>query len=454
MPHVESYGVEPIPPELRTVGWRDLFAINFTFFLNPVMMVLGALAVLQGGLPLTWAIVAMMLGQALAFAALMVVARPGVDDGLPGQVAMRATFGLLGARALTSPYRVVAATYWFAAQALTAALGVQAIATALGAERPPLVPTALCFALLQAGLAVLGFDVMRWLLRVVLPLSLLGAGLLVGLFLVTDNPAYAFDRVVKSPEEHATWVGFATFVTVMCGSSLTFVTNVADFCRYTPTRRDMQIGLFASAVLSAFVTTFIGGYAAVASGDSNPFVAAASLTSNQLVLGLLLAVILVQTLAANLTNVYTAGMSLVNSVPRLGRLRATVIAGVVAVVLSAFPSFIEEAQSWITHLGNVAAPITGVVLADYLVVQRGGIDVASLFDPRGRYRHQAGVDLVALASVAIGVIAYYAVPAELVKVVWGAGAAALVFLVVPAIVTSSRLRTRRNRATKESAVRS
>ena len=454
MPHVESYGVEPIPPELRTVGWRDLFAINFTFFLNPVMMVLGALAVLQGGLPLTWAIVAMMLGQALAFAALMVVARPGVDDGLPGQVAMRATFGLLGARALTSPYRVVAATYWFAAQALTAALGVQAIATALGAERPPLVPTALCFALLQAGLAVLGFDVMRWLLRVVLPLSLLGAGLLVGLFLVTDNPAYAFDRVVKSPEEHATWVGFATFVTVMCGSSLTFVTNVADFCRYTPTRRDMQIGLFASAVLSAFVTTFIGGYAAVASGDSNPFVAAASLTSNQLVLGLLLAVILVQTLAANLTNVYTAGMSLVNSVPRLGRLRATVIAGVVAVVLSAFPSFIEEAQSWITHLGNVAAPITGVVLADYLVVQRGGVDVEALFDPRGRYRHQAGVDLVALASVAIGVIVYYAVPAELVKVVWGAGAAALVFLVVPAIVTSSRLRTRRNRATKESAVRS
>ena len=454
MPHVESYGVEPIPPELRTVGWRDLFAINFTFFLNPVMMVLGALAVLQGGLPLTWAIVAMMLGQALAFAALMVVARPGVDDGLPGQVAMRATFGLLGARALTSPYRVVAATYWFAAQALTAALGVQAIATALGAERPPLVPTALCFALLQAGLAVLGFDVMRWLLRVVLPLSLLGAGLLVGLFLVTDNPAYAFDRVVKSPEEHATWVGFATFVTVMCGSSLTFVTNVADFCRYTPTRRDMQIGLFASAVLSAFVTTFIGGYAAVASGDSNPFVAAASLTSNQLVLGLLLAVILVQTLAANLTNVYTAGMSLVNSVPRLGRLRATVIAGVVAVVLSAFPSFIEEAQSWITHLGNVAAPITGVVLADYLVVQRGGVDVEALFDPRGRYRHQAGVDLVALASVAIGVIVYYAVPAELVKVLWGAGAAALVFLVVPAIVTSSRLRTRRNRATKESAVRS
>ena len=45
MPAVEDYGVEPIPAELRTVGWRDLFAINFTFFLNPVMYVLGAIAV-------------------------------------------------------------------------------------------------------------------------------------------------------------------------------------------------------------------------------------------------------------------------------------------------------------------------------------------------------------------------------------------------------------------------
>ena len=66
MPAVEEYGVEPIPAELRTTRWRDLFAINFTFFLNPVMYVLGALAVVVGGLPLPWAIAAMVLGQASA----------------------------------------------------------------------------------------------------------------------------------------------------------------------------------------------------------------------------------------------------------------------------------------------------------------------------------------------------------------------------------------------------
>ena len=100
MPAVEEYGVEPIPQELQTAGWRDLFAINFTFFLNPVMYVLGALAVVDGGLPLWWAVLAMVVGQALAYAMLCIVAQPGVDYGLTGPVQMRAHLGYWGSRLL------------------------------------------------------------------------------------------------------------------------------------------------------------------------------------------------------------------------------------------------------------------------------------------------------------------------------------------------------------------
>jgi nucleobase:cation symporter-1, NCS1 family len=300
----------------------------------------------------------------------------------------------------------------------------------MGGARPPLVPTSLAVAAFQAALAVLGFDVMRWLLRVVLPFSVLSAGVIVCLYLTTDDPRYAFDRVVSGPDQHATWVGFATFVSVMCGSSLTLVTNVADLCRYTPTRRDMQIGLLSSALISAAVTTFVGGYAAAASGDTNPFVAVSGLTSNELVLVLLLVAIVVQTLAANLTNVYTAGLSLVNTAPALGRLRATILAGVAAVVLSAFPSFIEEAQSWVTHLGNVAAPLTGVVLADYAIRNRGRIDVDALFDPGGRYRFRRGINVEAVVAVVCGVALFYALSHAWLKVAWGVGAGAGVYLLL------------------------
>ena len=428
MPSIEEYGVEPIPDGLRTVRWRDLFAINFTFYLNPVMYVLGALAVVVGGLPLPWALAAMVLGQAIAFACLVPIAQAGVDYGLPGQVAMRASLGFWGARILSSPYRVVASTYWFAAQALAGALGLQAVIQAMSGRHVSLVPMALVLAAFHAVLAVLGFDVMRYVLRVVLPLSVALTGVLVALYLTSNDSRYDIGRVWRSPDQHLTWVGFATFVTVMCGASLTLVTNVADLCRYTPTRRDMRIGLVTSSLLAAAVTTFVGGYAAAATGKTNPFVAVVDLTTSKPLLVVVALAIVVQGIAANITNTYTAGLSLVNSIPSLGRFRATVVVAVAAVALSAFPSFVDHAQRWITHLGNVAAPLTGVVLADYLLVHRARIDVPALFDPSGRYRYVNGVNAAALGAVAVGVGVYYALPQAWLKIVWGLAVGAVAYL--------------------------
>jgi NCS1 family nucleobase:cation symporter-1 len=428
VPQVEEYGVDPVPAELKTAGWRDLFAINFTFFLNPVMYVLGALAVVDGGLPLVWAVVATVAGQALAYVLLVVIAEPGVDYGVPGQVAMRATLGFWGARTLSSAFRLVAATYWFAAQALAGALGIQAISAALGWGTPRLVPVALALGACQATLAVLGFDVMRYVLRVVLPLSLAFTGVIIALYLNTDDPAYAPSNVLHSPDQHFNWTGFATYLTVMCGASLTLVPSIADFCRYTPTRRDARIGLFASAVAAVAVTSFVGGYAAVATGQLNPFIAVADLTNVDAVLVVLLVAIVVQGLAANITNVYTAGLSLVNAIPPLGRFRATLAAAAAAIALSAFPGFIEQAQTWIDHLGNLGAPLAGVVLADYLVLKRRRFDEQSLFDPDGLYRYVGGVNIAAVAAVAAGVGVYYAVPASWVKIVWGVAVGAGAYL--------------------------
>lgn len=430
---VEEYGVEPIPRAEQTAGWRDLFAINFTFFVNPVMYVLGALAVVDGGLPLWWAVASMVLGQALAYLLLCVIGQPGVDYGLTGQVQMRAHFGYWGSRLLTSPYRVIAATYWFAAQALTGALGIQALYGAMTGNEVRLVPVAIVLGIVHAILAVLGFDVMRWMLKVVLPVSLGLTAVLVGLFLATDDPDYAVAHVFESPDQALTWTGFATYVTVMCGASLTLVANVADFCRYTPTRRDMRVGLAASAIAAAVVTTFVGGYAAVATSETNPFVAVAELVSSDLVLLVLVAAIVVQGLAANVTNVYTGGLSLVNSVPPLGRLRATIAVAILSVALSAFPDLIEGAQRWITYLGNLGAPLAGVVLADYLVLKRQRLDVPGLFRADGPYRYWQGLNIPALLAVAGGAAVYFALPDGSIKVLVGAAVGWVAYLALAAL---------------------
>ena len=98
-------------------------------------------------------------------------------------------------------------------------------------------------AVVHATLAVLGFDVMRWLLRAVLPISLAFTAVLIGLYSRPTTRASASGTCSRRREQHLTWTGFATYVTVMAGASLTLVGSIADFCRYTPTRRDMRIGL-------------------------------------------------------------------------------------------------------------------------------------------------------------------------------------------------------------------
>jgi NCS1 family nucleobase:cation symporter-1 len=120
-----------------------------------------------------------------------------------------------------------------------------------------------------------------------------------------------------------------------------------------------------------------------------------------------------------------------------------VIVAAIAVGLSAFPDFVDSAQRWITHLGNIGAPLTGVVLADYLLVHRTRIDVPALFDPNGRYRYLNGVNVAAVCAVAVGVAVYYALPQAWVKVLWGVGVSAGAYLVLRAVQDAAMARARR-----------
>ena len=429
---VEQYGVEPVPPELRTTRWLDLFGILFTWNLSPLVFVLGALAATAGGLPVWWAAGCMGAGALAGSLMLIAAGRAGVEHGLPGQVAMRGTFGLLGARGLTSPYRLLATCYWFAAQALAAAIGVRALVKTLADYDLGLVPTALVVAAIGAVLATVGFDALRWFVRFVLPLTVVTVAVFVALFLAADDPGYSAGAVLGSAEFSASWVGLATFISAVWGGQLTAMMSVADFCRYARSVTHMQVGIVAGTTLGTFIAAWIGAYAAVASGLTSPFAAAAEVTGSKPVLALLLLAVLAQAISVNIMNVYNGGLSLVNTVPRLGRFLATVLVSVASVALSAFPDFIREAEQWFIHLGNVAAPISGVLLVDYVLLKRRRLDVAALFDPAGRYRFLAGVNPAALLATGVGVVVYYAVPDTWLKVVWGlAVAAALYAALVP-----------------------
>src|SRR5215475_10173676 len=122
---VEQFGIEPIPPELKTVRWHDIFAIIFGFALNPGSMLVGGMAV-ASGLSFWGAIGAITGGVLLATVAYTITATVGVDYGLPGQVSMRMVYGLRRAKWVPS-LRTIASTYWFAYQTVAGSLAVVAI---------------------------------------------------------------------------------------------------------------------------------------------------------------------------------------------------------------------------------------------------------------------------------------------------------------------------------------
>ncbi len=426
---VEELGIEPVPAEQRTGTWLDLFAILFAFGVNPLYYVLGGIAVVTFGLPLWWAVGLSVAAQAVGYGILVVVAQVGCDYGIPGQVSLRATLGVWGARVLSSGYRSLAALYFFAVQAIVAATALRALFIALADIHVPIVPVSIGLAAVQALLAIAGFDVLRWVTRVVLPLGIAFVGVILGLYLSTDDPRFAPDRVLDSPGHVVTWAGAAGYLTLMIGSQLTFLPSVADFTRYTRSRAHMRVGMIGGAMLAMIVTTFVGGYAGMAIGSTDtPFKVATTLTDSKPVLAFVVLCLLVLSLAVNIGNAYNLGLSIVNAVPRLGRLAGTALGAVIGIALAGVPDFLTSAADWITRLGTIAAPLATVVLADYLVVQRQRLDVDALYEMHGVYRYTGGVNVAAIVAVVAGVAAYTAVPDSWFKAAVGGGVAAVLYL--------------------------
>ena len=151
---VEQFGIEPIPSELKTVRWHDIFAIIFGFALNPGSMLVGGMAVVSG-LSFWGAIGAITSGVLLATIAYTITATVGVDYGLPGQVSMRMVYGVRGSKWVPSFLRTIASTYWFAYQTVAGSLAVVAILDRWTGTPHSLVVVSITFAVLQAIVALI-----------------------------------------------------------------------------------------------------------------------------------------------------------------------------------------------------------------------------------------------------------------------------------------------------------
>lgn len=401
---VEQFGIEPVPEALRTVRWFDLFSIMFNFLINPGTLLSGGLAV-AAGLSFQAAVASAFLGTALALVFYLIMATLGVDYGLPGQVTTRVVFGLRGAKAIPSLLRSLVSVYWFAFQTFAGASAIVAIIAKATGATYPLVWVSVVFGLVQACVAMVGFGSLKVLSRIALPIKIVVLVYLFLLFARHDDPSFHVEKVLAYAGAGGwSWVLFAGWLNVTLSSWLTNIADAADFARYTRSRIDMWVGTFSAGALGALLSSALGAYGAAATlgKTANPFVLAAQVETGPLPLLVLFIFLCVDDWTINVLNLYSGGLSLSNMFERLGRFWATLIASVLGVALSAVPEVVTGYYGWLSMLGNVFAPVAGVLVFDYLFLRGMRIDVAALYEPKGAYRYWQGFNLAAVAWTAIG----------------------------------------------------
>ncbi len=417
---VEQFGIEPVPTEKRTVRWFDIFAIIFGFALNPGSIMTGGLAVVAG-LSFQGAVAGITGGTMLAMIFYVTMATVGADYGIPGQVATRMTYGLRGAKWVPSLLRTIASTYWFAFQTVAGSIAVVAVIRHWTGVTYSLIDVSLVFGVLQAVVAIVGYDSLKYLSRTALPFKVLVLGYVMVLLVTHDDPHFAFTAVLDYPGlPTSNWLLFITWANAVAAGSITMVTDSADFCRYTRSRSDMWWGTLVGKFLGAAFACILGAYGAAATQGkvANVFDVASGLTSGWPAYLAFLTVIGLDNWTINVLNLYTGGLSLSNILERMGRFWTTLIISVLGVGLSAVPDVVNSYTSYAGLLGNVFSPITGVLVADYLVMKRCKIDLPALFQRNSIYWYWRGFNPVAVAWTAIGFVLYmYVLPPEVMRTV-------------------------------------
>ena len=224
------------------------------------------------------------------------------------------------------------------------------------------------------------------------------------------------------------WGAVAAFFGVI-GTMIAYfsavIINFGDFARFSRSEKSMRRGNFYGLPVSLTFFTFLslfttaGAYIVLQGGEGEP------LTNPAEIVGLVGNVFL--TIIAAVTFVVaTIGINLVaNFIPPaydLSNLAPQRISFKTGGYLTAALGFVVGAlwvatisqiglPMFVDTLGAILAPLYGVLVADYYIVQRRSVKVADLFsmDEAGRYFYQRGWNMRAL--VAIGIAAVFSVAA-------------------------------------------
>lgn len=442
-PALDNASLNPTRIADRTWGRWDLAALWVGMSVCiPTYMLAGDL--IRSGMNWWQAMLAILLGNMLVLAPMILNGHAGTRYGIPFPVFARAAFGISGAH-IPSITRALVACGWFGIQTYIGGEAISAMiallwpgwleigggAVILGMSVSSWVTFA-AFWLINVYFVWRGTESIKWMEKAAAPfLLLVGLALLWwavdkggSLMTILDQSSELLEA-----EESASgldWIVgvFLPGLTAMVGFWATLSLNIPDFTRYARSQREQVfgqlLGLPPTMVLFSFIGVVVTAATVILYGKAiwDPVelvVRIAGETQSTGLAFLAMLTLAIATLSTNIAaNIVGPANSFANAFPRLLTFRGGgMVAATLGVLLCPW-LLLNVYIGWLVSYSGLLGAVGGVLLADYWLVRRTELDLGGLYESRGPYSYTGGFNLKAIAATVAGLAVVglgYLVPA-------------------------------------------
>lgn len=382
---LEQQTIQAIPAERRHGQPRDLFRLWFGVNFMPLTVVTGALGTSIFGLSFTWAVAAVIIGNAVGAIFMALHSVQGAVLGVPQMIQSRGQFGMQGSALVL----VIVLMMYVGFLASILILGGQALNLAFDASisvNTGIVVTGI----LTAAIVIFGYRIIHVFNRVALPLFGLGVALMFAWMLLGKGvPSAAFDT------GGFTLAGFLAMTSVGAVWQIAYAPYVSDYSRYMPVDINASRTFWftwAGTALGGSILMIAGVLAGAIAADSDPLAVINDYTGG--IAWLVMLIFFLGAVDASVINLYGPALCFVTLIQTFksewlpgARARAvvTLMWMVIALYLALFLAdrFLANYSNFVLMLLYVLVPWSAINLIDYYLIKRAHYDVPSFFAADG-----------------------------------------------------------------------
>ena len=314
--------------------------------------------ILTGGLiaPLGFkiGIIVILLGHLIGTGILILGGIIGTREKVPAITSTSISFGVYGTY-LFSILNILQLIGWTAVMIKSAASSVNTITQSLWSYNNVLVCSVLIGILTILWLYFGNAGMKKLNITAVFLLFILT--LVLGSIIFKDKTLYA-----KASSAGISFGGALELSIIM---PLSWLPLIADYTRFAKSEKGGAYGSFIGYFLGSSWMFIIGLGAAIVSNNSDP--SAMMLAAN---LGFTaLGIVVLSTVTTTFLDVYSAGVSFLNIMPKLSEKRV----GIVMTIIGTFMAIIlpiDNYQSFLYAIGSVFAPLFAILITDYFIIKK------------------------------------------------------------------------------------